>query len=145
MHLHGPGTDGKVRVGVTAALWAKMRHVLRVLMILAACWPNTVVAASPCVLTSKDYADIGKLNPPISKDEKGNLVRGGEVLSAEVVADLCQTRRFYELVLSREAENRLLTADEFAGSDYVAAFLTNDERKLVAKHMAAVVTQLQRN
>ena len=145
-NLHTPSSDGKVRVGASTELRAKMRNVLVASMILAACWSNGSMAASSCVLTPKDYADIAKLSPPISKDQQGNLVRGGDVLTADAVDDVCRTRRFYELVVAREAENKYVTADEFAdGGGYVAAYLTSDEGKLVLKHMARVITELQRN
>src|SRR5262249_8308121 len=93
-------------------------------------------AQAACKPTPAHVAAVAALHDPVTLNARGRFVQKGKVLRSYDLDDLCMTRRFYDLIAEREAQERLLKPTEIRG--YVQYYLSADELDRIHKHVAKV-------
>lgn len=85
--------------------------------------------ADSCRMTATRIAAVAILPDPITPDAAGAFVRDGKVMGDEDVENMCLTRRYYDLVLARQAAGRKLKASDV--NYYAIEYMTAAECILV--------------
>src|SRR5262249_8089867 len=82
-----------------------VRGALALIIALLVMHPAAPAAAQAvsCTMTAAQIAAVAALPDPITRNAKGAYVRRGKAMDSDEVLDMCLTRRFYDLIVAREA------------------------------------------